>query len=63
MNLGTTLRTLGERESGTGRLEEAMAAWEACLTVTKSVWPPEWVQYVQTCRDETQAESTRRSAK
>ena len=26
-NLGDALRTLGERESGTGRLEEAVAAF------------------------------------
>jgi hypothetical protein len=43
-NLGYALRTLGERESGTGRLEEAAAAWNACLTVAASAWPPEWVQ-------------------
>ncbi len=55
--------TLGERESGTARLEEAVAAWDACLAVTTSVWPPEWVPFVQTRRDETQAEIARRSAK
>jgi tetratricopeptide (TPR) repeat protein len=65
-NLGNTLRVLGERESGTARqeaLEAAVAAWEACLTVTASAWPPEWVQFVKTRRDETQAEIGRRSAK
>jgi hypothetical protein len=36
-NLGTALRTLGEREGGTGRLEEAVAAWNVCLTVAASV--------------------------
>src|SRR4051794_22210900 len=61
MNLGTALWTLGERESGTARLEEAVIAWDACLMVIKSVWPSEWVQYVQTRRDKTQAEITRRS--
>ena len=30
-NLGTALRTLGERESGTARLEEAVAAYRAAL--------------------------------
>jgi hypothetical protein len=30
-NLGTALRTLGERESGTARLEEAVAAFRAAL--------------------------------
>ena len=61
-NLGIALQTLGERESGTAHLEEAAAAWEACLTVTKSGWPPEWVQFVQARLDETQAEIGRRSA-
>jgi hypothetical protein len=32
-NLGTVLRALGERESETLRLEEAIAAYEAALTV------------------------------
>ena len=31
MNLGAALRTLGERESGTARLEEAVAAYRAAL--------------------------------
>ena len=56
MNLGNALRTLGQRESGTGRLEEAVAAWEACLEVITSVWPPDWVRIVETRRDEAQAE-------
>ena len=30
-NLGNALRTLGERESGTGRLEEAVQAYRAAL--------------------------------
>ncbi len=30
-NLGNALRTLGERESGTARLEEAVAAFRAAL--------------------------------
>ena len=59
-NLGVALLTLGGRESGTAHLEEAVAAWEACLTVTKSAWPPKWVQFVLTQRDETQAEIGRR---
>ena len=62
-NLGNALWTLGERESGTARLEEAVAAFEAYLTVTASVWPVQWVRYIQTHRDETQAEIARRSAK
>jgi len=60
MNLGTALATLGERESGTDKLEEAVAAFNACLAVTTPVWPPEWVRFVETRRDETQAEITRR---
>jgi hypothetical protein len=31
INLGTVLRTLGERESGTARLEEAVSAFRAAL--------------------------------
>jgi tetratricopeptide (TPR) repeat protein len=61
-NLGIALRTLGEREGGTTRLEEALAAWDVCLTITTSVWPPEWVASVKTRRDETRAEIARRSA-
>ena len=30
-NLGNALRTLGEREAGTARLEEAVAAYRAAL--------------------------------
>ena len=63
MNLGNALEALGERESGTGKLEEAVAAFNACLAVTTPVWPPEWVRSVETRRDATQAEITRRSAK
>jgi tetratricopeptide (TPR) repeat protein len=55
-NLGAALTTLGERESGTARLEEAVAAFDACLTVVETVWPAEWVQQVRSHRDETQAE-------
>jgi Tetratricopeptide repeat len=32
-NLGNALATLGERESGTARLEEAVAAYEAAVSV------------------------------
>ena len=32
-NLGTALGTLGEREDGTQRLEEAVAAYRAALEV------------------------------
>ena len=59
-NLGIALRRLGERESGTARLQEAVAAFNACLTVIKTAWPEEWVQEVRSHRDETQTEITRR---
>ena len=32
-NLGTVLQILGEREGGTARLEEAVAAYDGALTV------------------------------
>jgi tetratricopeptide (TPR) repeat protein len=63
MNLGAALQRLGEREAGTARLEEAVAAFDACLTVTTAVWPPEWVRWVQTRKDETRAEIERRVAR
>jgi hypothetical protein len=55
-NLGIALSTLGQRESGTARLEQAVAAWDACLTVTASVWPSEWVDEVRSRRDKAQAD-------
>jgi tetratricopeptide (TPR) repeat protein len=63
MNLGRALETLGKRESRTARLGEAVAAWTACLEVTSTVLPPEWVRWVETRRDEALAEVARRSAK
>ena len=43
MNLGNALRTLGERESGTTRLEEAVAAHGAALEeVTRARAPLQW---------------------
>jgi hypothetical protein len=62
-NLGTALSMLGERESGTARLEEAVAAFTACLTVTESVWPPEWLNQLRVRENETQAEIKQRAAK
>jgi hypothetical protein len=61
-NLGSALATLGERQSGTASLLEAVAAWNACLTVATSVWPAEWVHCVQTHRHEIEVEIERRSA-
>jgi hypothetical protein len=63
MNLGTALEALGERESRTGKLEEAVAAFNACLAVTTPVWPPNRVRFVEGRRNETQAEIIQRSAK
>jgi hypothetical protein len=62
-NLGLALARLGERESGTARLEEAVTAWDACLTVTEALWPTEWVEDVRARRDEALAETTRRQAR
>jgi len=43
MNLGTALQTLGERESGTARLEEAVTAYRAALEErTRDRVPLEW---------------------
>ncbi|MBV8397398.1 MAG: hypothetical protein JOZ17_01505 [Acetobacteraceae bacterium] len=61
MNLGNALAMLGGRERGTARLEEAVAAWDACLAVTTSVWPAEWIRVVASRRDEAQTEIRRRS--
>src|SRR5206468_4113058 len=42
-NLGTALRALGERESGTARLEEAVAAYRAALEeLTRDRVPLDW---------------------
>jgi tetratricopeptide (TPR) repeat protein len=42
-NLGTALSTLGERESGTARLEEAVAAYRAALEErTRARVPLDW---------------------
>ena len=42
-NLGTALRTLGERESGTARLEEAVDAYRAAmLERPRERVPPHW---------------------
>ena len=62
MNLGTALRALADRGSGTARLEGAVAAFDACLAVAMDVWPPEWVNRVRARREETRAEIERRAA-
>jgi hypothetical protein len=59
-NLGNALRTLGERESDMAHLTEAVAAYDACLTIAEATWPEGRVQQVHSHRDETRAEITRR---
>ncbi len=45
MNLGTALETLGERESGTARLEEAVTAHRAALEeTTRDRVPLQWAR-------------------
>lgn len=63
MNLGTALQALGERETGTARLEEAVAAYDACLTVVTAVWPDEWVEAICARRRDTIAEIARRRSR
>jgi hypothetical protein len=42
-NLGNALRALGQRESGTARLEQAVAAYRAALEeLTRERVPLEW---------------------
>jgi len=62
-NPGNELMRLGERQSGIARLEEAVAAFDACLTVTEKAWPEEWVQNLRSNRDEAMAEIARRSVR
>lgn len=61
-NLGNALLMLSELESGTARLEETVKAWDACLTVTTTVWPTERVENVCSMRNEAQVEIARRQA-
>ena len=46
-NIGIVLTRLGERESGRARLDEAVAAFNSCLTVIETAWPGEWVHQVR----------------
>lgn len=62
-NPGNALMRLGERQSGIARLEEAVAAFDACLKVTEKAWPEEWVQNLRSNRDEAMAEIARRSVR
>ena len=43
-NLGTALTRLGERESGTARLEEAVAAYRAALEVFREAQAAYYIQ-------------------
>ena len=61
-NLGVALTTLGQRESGTARLEEGVAAFDACLTIIETAWPEERVQQVRSRREEVMTEIARRSS-
>jgi len=47
MNLGTALQTLGERESGTARLEEAVTAYRAALQEFTRERAPYWHQIAE----------------
>ena len=58
MNLGNALSTLGERESGTARLEEAVAAYRAAL----EEWTRERVPLDWAMTQITSASRSRRSA-
>lgn len=45
VDLGNTLQTLGERESGTDHLKQAEAAYRSALTVIRRAWfPADWAQ-------------------
>jgi len=56
------LKALGARENGTIQLEEAVAAWNACLTVTTSLCHPSGVDPSNPIRDVTQPEIAQRPA-
>ena len=57
---GTALAALGSREAGTASLEEAVAAFDACLTIIASVWPEAWVEGIRARREEVLAGIARR---
>ena len=48
MNLGTALQRLGERESGSGRLEQAVKAYRAALDLFE---PAGATHYAEIARD------------
>jgi Tetratricopeptide repeat len=49
-NLGTALSTLGEREDGTARLEEVVAAYRAALEELTREAAPYWHDFTQEFR-------------
>ena len=63
MNLGNALATLGERESGTVRLKEAIAAWELGLTIGATICPDALVRNVRSRLSRAKRETMRRAAR
>jgi len=59
-NLGNALRTLGARESGTARLEEAVEAYSAALTVFVPVRADYYTDICRANRDRALARLTER---
>jgi hypothetical protein len=62
MQNGNVLRALGERESGTEPLEEAVARLRCMPNCYRNGLAAEWVQRVCSDRDETQAKINQRWA-
>jgi hypothetical protein len=50
-NLGNALHALGERESGTARLEEAVAAYDSALAVFVPAGADRYAEMCRTDRD------------
>ena len=46
-NLGNTLGTLGERESGTARLEEAVPAFRGALAVAQASGAQRYIEMIE----------------
>ena len=63
MNLGNALLRLGERESGTGRLEEAAAAYREALKEWTKEAAPYWRQIAQKNLDRVNATLVQRHDK
>jgi hypothetical protein len=57
MNLGAALSSLGKRNSGTGRLEEAVLAYrEALKEYTRERVPLDWASTTQSAANRSRAE-------